>query len=238
LPRLVNGQVDAGAFQVQAAIPSVSDLSTDFSPDGQVVTLTASLSSPAGPVNEGHVTFTVAGVSAVSSVSGGSASTQLTLPAGLTPGAYTIAAAYTDDSSDPGNFRDAAGFGTLSVQPASSSVSGGVSSSSLDSTPAASTTTKIISVTKVGPFGLQREVTVQVLDAAGNPVNGGSVTISNGKQSQTVGVSGGKASAIFNPGLLELWWDFLFGYTLAASFGGTSTDPASSGSLHIAAFTW
>jgi hypothetical protein len=115
--RVVNGQMDLGAFEVQAAVPAVSPVTVAFSPGSQTVTLSANLAASSGPVNEGHVAFTVANQTAAASVSGGTASVMIALPAGLAPGAYTIGVAYTDGSPDLGKFRSGVGAGTLTVNP-------------------------------------------------------------------------------------------------------------------------
>jgi hypothetical protein len=222
LPRVVAGQVDAGAYEIQAATPSVSPVGVTFSPNGQNVTLTASVSAPGTPsVNEGHVTFTVAGVTGVGAVSGGQATATLTLPAGLAPGAYGISAVYTDNSPDPGNFRSGSGAGTLTVGAA-------------PTTTAASTTTKVLSVQRVGPFGLMEKVTVLVLDAAGNPVSGGSVTIHDGVLSQTVNLGGDSASATFSPDLLTWLIDLFLSHDVTATFSGTANDQGSSSATFVA----
>jgi hypothetical protein len=96
--------------------------------------------------------------------------------------------------------------------------------------PAGATTT-VVSVSRVGPFGLMEQVTVQVLDAAGNPVNGGSVTITDGGLSQTVNVNGGSASATFSPSLWNWLMDFFVSHNVSAAFGGTASDQGSSGTL-------
>jgi photosystem II stability/assembly factor-like uncharacterized protein len=72
-----------------------------FRPRAQVVTLTAAVTSTAGPVNEGTVTFTVRHGGAVvgspvtsGTVSNGLASVSYTLPAGTAAGTYTIDVVY------------------------------------------------------------------------------------------------------------------------------------------------
>ena len=80
---------------------SASSVSTSFSSSAQSVTLNATVTSPAGAVNEGTVTFTVKQGTTVigapttsGTVSGGAASVSYTLPAGTAPGVYTILAVY------------------------------------------------------------------------------------------------------------------------------------------------
>src|SRR5207249_1845525 len=79
---------------------TADNVTTLFSVNGQVVTLTANVASSAGPVNEGTVTFTVPEVSSLfvtgvtSTVSDGRASVRYALPAGLAAGSYAIDAVY------------------------------------------------------------------------------------------------------------------------------------------------
>jgi hypothetical protein len=76
---------------------TVSDATAVFSPNNQSVTLTANVSTAAGTVNEGTVTFTVTnaanavvGSPVVGNVSGGVATANYILPGGTTPQALTI----------------------------------------------------------------------------------------------------------------------------------------------------
>jgi trimeric autotransporter adhesin len=78
-----------------------------FSTSAQNVTLTATVTSSAGTVNEGSVTFTLVdnngntiGTGATSAVTNGSASVNYSLPAGTAVGSYTIEAAYNDSASN------------------------------------------------------------------------------------------------------------------------------------------
>jgi YD repeat-containing protein len=64
---------------------------------GETVTLTAQVSSPSGPVNEGTMTFSLAGQTVVASVNAnGQATTQLSLPALTTAMPLTIGVSYSD----------------------------------------------------------------------------------------------------------------------------------------------
>jgi hypothetical protein len=117
-PRVVNGLLDLGAFQIQAGLPSVSNVTATFSPNSQTITVSATVSaatsaSTSAPVNEGSVTFSVAGLSAATAVSNGTASTTLTLPGGFAPGSYTLAGTFVDDAK--ANFRSGTGSATLPV---------------------------------------------------------------------------------------------------------------------------
>jgi hypothetical protein len=89
---------------------SASSASTPFSISAQSVTLNATVTSPAGAVNEGTVTFTVRNVATVigaattsGTVSGGAASVSYSLPAGTAPGTYTIQAVYNGTTEFTGS---------------------------------------------------------------------------------------------------------------------------------------
>jgi hypothetical protein len=76
---------------------TVSDATAVFSPANQNVVLTANVTTAAGTVNEGTVTFTVrnaanavVGVPVVGNVVGGTATANYTLPGGTAPQALTI----------------------------------------------------------------------------------------------------------------------------------------------------
>jgi hypothetical protein len=127
--RVVNGQVDLGAYEVQAGVVTIMPAATGFSGSSQTVTINATVtaSGTPSPVNEGKVTYTVTDSNnqvvytspayAVSSGTVGGAST-ITLPAGQAAGLYTITAAYNDDvsvSNPNPNFRDGTGTGTLAI---------------------------------------------------------------------------------------------------------------------------
>ena len=84
-------------FPKAATTTTVSDATAVFSPANQNVVLTANVTTAAGTVNEGTVTFTVRnaanaviGVPVVGNVVGGVATANYTLPGGTTPQALTI----------------------------------------------------------------------------------------------------------------------------------------------------
>jgi len=83
-----------------ATTTAAATVSTSYSASSQTVALSATVTSPAVPVNEGSVTFTVLSGSTVigtpvtANVVNGAASATYTLPAGLADGIYTIQAAY------------------------------------------------------------------------------------------------------------------------------------------------
>jgi hypothetical protein len=84
-------------FPTAATTTTVSNVTATFSASDQTVVLTANVSTGAGTVNEGTVTFTVTnaantviGSPVVGNVSGGVATANYTLPGGTTPQALTI----------------------------------------------------------------------------------------------------------------------------------------------------
>jgi hypothetical protein len=84
-------------FPNAATTTTVSNATAVFSPTNQSVTLTANVTTAAGTVNEGTVTFTVTnaanamvGSPVVGTVSGGVATANYILPGGTTPQALTI----------------------------------------------------------------------------------------------------------------------------------------------------
>lgn len=101
-------------FPAAATTTTVSDVTAVFSPTDQSVTLTANVTTAAGTVNEGTVTFTVTnasntvvGTPVVGTVSGGVATANYILPGGTTPQALTITGnfsggAFTAASTDTG----------------------------------------------------------------------------------------------------------------------------------------
>lgn len=68
------------------------------------VTLTAQVNNPSGVVNEGVVSFTLAGVTAQGNVSNGTASVQLTVPLQAVTQTAVVQLAYDDSATD--NFAD------------------------------------------------------------------------------------------------------------------------------------
>jgi trimeric autotransporter adhesin len=89
---------------------AASNATANFSANAQNVTLTATVTSSSGTVNEGIVDFTLVdsngntiGTSTPGAVTNGSASVSYALPAGTAVGSYTIEASYSDgaDNFDP-----------------------------------------------------------------------------------------------------------------------------------------
>jgi predicted extracellular nuclease len=92
-------------FPNAATTTTVSDATATFSATDQIVPLTANVTTAAGTVNEGTVTFTVrnaanavVGLPVVGNVSGGVASANYILPGGTTPQALTITGDFSGGS--------------------------------------------------------------------------------------------------------------------------------------------
>lgn len=93
-------------FPTAATSTTVSDATATFSTSNQNVVLTANVTTAAGTVNEGTMTFTVrnasnvvVGVPVVGTVSGGVATANYTLPGGTPPGNLTITGEYSGGPS-------------------------------------------------------------------------------------------------------------------------------------------
>jgi hypothetical protein len=122
--------IDIGAteFQGLSTTTTASNASTIYSRSAQNMTLTATVTSSAGTVNEGRVTFTVMqGTTVIGTAtpgvvtSTGQAAISYSLPAGTVVGSYTIVASYHDDA---GNFADSTDkTHKLTVKPVPSSAS-------------------------------------------------------------------------------------------------------------------
>jgi predicted extracellular nuclease len=105
-------------FPQAATTTTVSNASAVFSPSDQNVVLSANVTTAAGTVNSGTVTFTVktasnavVGLPVVANVSSGVATANYVLPGGTTPQALTITAEFSGTSE----LASSTGTGTLSV---------------------------------------------------------------------------------------------------------------------------
>jgi hypothetical protein len=179
--QLVNFTASSGSSNLavspaatQLAVNSATIISTSAA---QGLTLYATVSSPNGPVDEGTVTFTVAGQKVTAAVSGGMAVAALTLPAGLAAGQYGIAASYaaSPNANSLVNLMASTASGTLAVQQASA-----VTITQVSLTP--------------GLGGVTEVVTAQVTSPTG-PITSGMVTFSVGGSQVQAAVHNGTATA-------------------------------------------
>jgi len=187
---------------------TASNATASFSSSAQNVNLTATVTSSAGTVNEGSVTFTLLdsngntiGTSTSSTVSNGSASVNFSLPAGTVAGSYTIEAAYSDSTGSFSPSFDSAH--TLTV--------GNSKSTSLSLT--------TVSITPNLANGTaQMTLTAQVSNPAG--------TVNEGVLSFTVGGVSGKANVANGTATVHLTvpiQNVLNGFTVAMSYTGSAT---------------
>ena len=167
-----------GDLIVQApTTTTVPNVTVTYSSTAQPVTLRAQVTSTAGVVNSGTVTFTLPGatISGIA-VQNGQASTPFSLAGGTLPGSYPIQANYTPASGS--EFAPSSGAGKLTINPAP-------------------TTTAVGNVTVTYSMSSQPVAfTAQVGSTAG-VVNNGTVTFSCAVcQTATGSVTGGRVSAV------------------------------------------
>ena len=188
-----NGFVGEQAYSLTinaaSTMTTASNATTTFGASNQNVTLSATVTSTVGTVNEGSVTFTILdggttiGTATSGSVTNGSASVSYTLPGGTAAKGYTIQADYHDAT---GNFADSSdGTHTLTINAANTmTAAANATASDVDSS-------VTLSATVTSPSGTvnQGSVTFTVTDSnnnqVGSPVSGA--------------VSNGAASASFTP---------------------------------------
>jgi hypothetical protein len=175
------GSNGSGTLSVNTAATQVGvfNLSTTFSTGPQAMTVTAVISSAqGGTVNEGTVTFTVAGQTLHANVSGGVASAVLTLPANFAAAAYAINANYIDPTNTNGtvNYAPAAGSASLVVNPAGTQV-------------------RITGINLAAGGGSVTETVTAQVNGPNGPLTGGTVTFNVGGIQVQAGVSGGVATA-------------------------------------------
>ncbi len=106
-----------------ATTTTASPVTVAFSNSAQNVTFSATVTSGAGTVNEGAVTFqvvagsTLIGTATTGSVSNGTASVSYPLPAGQAAGSYTIRARYQDSTGNLATSSDATHTLTITAGP-------------------------------------------------------------------------------------------------------------------------
>ena len=204
---------------------TASSTSTGYSQSSQTVALSATVadtSNPGDPVTEGTVAFTVKSGSTVIGSSGpvtfntstDTATTTYTLPAGAAGGAYTVVAAYTDNSGTI-NFVDGGpdSHGTLTITSASVATTA-VTSSAFYSAATQTISLKATIADNSHPSDTVNEGTVSftLTDGQGHTI---------GSQVGTATVSGGSAT-----GSYSLPAGATGPYTIAATY----TDSAGSSS--------
>ena len=190
-PRFNTSSDNTKTLTVNAAstTTTAANQTTTFSTSAQNVTLSATVTSAAGTVNEGTVTFTVkdgattiGSATTSSTVSGGNASVSYSLPAATTAKTYSIQATYnpsTNYTTSSDNNK------TLTVNPAS-------------------TTTSAANQTTTFSQGAQNVTLSATVTSAAGTVNEGTVTFTVKDGATTIGsattsstVSGGNASVSY-----------------------------------------
>jgi subtilisin family serine protease len=195
-----NGAVRTLTVTRAASTTAAANKAATFSIADQTVALTATVTSGAGSVSQGTVTFTVkdgatvVGTAAPGSVTGGSASASYTLPGGSAAKTYTIEAAYTSGAT--GNFADSAdNTRTLTVSKAATTTTAANATATFSSTDQAVMLTA--SVTSGAGSVNQGSVTFTVKDGAsivGSPASG---TVTSGNAAATFTLPGGSAARTY-----------------------------------------
>jgi hypothetical protein len=201
---------------VQPASTSIAAASTSasFSSSGVSVPVNATLSSPAGTIGEGVVTFSIlngsrviGGPVASNTVSGGVASATITLPSGVGPGTYSIEAQYSDAT---GNFQ---------------TTNNSTSLASL--TLSAATTTTSVTAEEIAGSSATQNVTLEAsVSSAGGAVTQGTVTfvVLAGQTPLASPVTSGVIASGIASAVFQLPANTPVGrYTIQATFSG-STD--------------
>jgi hypothetical protein len=188
---------------------TASDATVAFSTSDQNVTLTANVSSDAGPVNEGTVTFTILQGSTVigtattsNTVSNGVASVSYTLPAGTATGTYTIQAVYNPGADFTGSSDDTH---TLTIKTVSATTTTANNATATFST-SDQVGTLSATVTSSGGTVNEGTITFTIVDSHGNTIGTMTTGVSNGAASVNVLLPGGTPAgtytidAVYNPG--------------------------------------
>lgn len=170
-----DGGDTSGTLAVNAAntTTAASNATATFSSSAQNVTLSATVTSSAGTVNEGSVSFSLVdgsgntvGTATSGNVTNGAASVSFALPAGAATGTYAIHATYTDSS---GNFV------TSSDNTHSLTVSGlGTTTTASSATATFNTTAQVVNltatVTSTSGTVSEGSVSFTLLDSDGDTV--------------------------------------------------------------------
>jgi hypothetical protein len=169
-------------------------VTTEFSESAQTVSVSATVTSTAGTVNEGQVTFAlfnsqnnpVGTVTPVGSVFNGDAVTGYTLPAGTPLGTYSVEATYTDPTGTKYAASTSSVIGTVVVGAAATSTS--PDSLNVAYSESAQNVTVQVNVTSPGGSVNEGDVAFSVLDSHNNLV---------GTAVAGVAVTDGAASATY-----------------------------------------
>ena len=196
-----------------------SNASALFSASAQNVTLSATVTSSGGTVNEGTETFTllsgstVVGTAVTVNVAGGAASASYSLPAGTTSGSYIIQASYNGTA----NFATSTDNTHLLTISAAGSTTVASNASALFSASAQKVT---LTATVTSSGGTVNEGTETFALLSGSTVLGTAVTVNvaAGPASASYSLPAGTASG---------------SYTIQASYNGTANFASSTDNTHL-----
>jgi hypothetical protein len=200
-----------------------------FSPNPTTITLSATVTSAAGTVNEGTVTFTlkdstgttIPGTPITSgTVSSGLATQAYVVPAGLATGTYTLSVAYADAS--PGNFTDDGTDTSASVAVTTATVNAVSNTITFNS---AQTSVNLSATVNSNP-GVVTQLTFSLLNSAGNLV--GNATPTSGPVVIGTNTVSYPLPAALNAGTYTIQVTFTdsLGNTTAGTSGTLTVSPA------------
>jgi hypothetical protein len=194
-----------------ATTTMASNASANFSATNQTVTLSATVTSGAGPVNSGTVTFTVLqGVTVIgvpvtsATVTAGAAGANFTLPGGTGAGIYTIQAVYNPGAGFAGS-NDSTHTLTVNAVAAGTTTTASNASANFSASDQLVTLSAVVT-SGAGPVnaGTVTFTVLQGVTVIGIPVT--SATVTGGAANATFTLPGGTAAAVYtiqavyNPG--------------------------------------
>jgi hypothetical protein len=206
---------------------TAANATTTFSGSSQAVALSATVTSTAGTVNAGTVTFTVRGTQVISgTVTNGAASGVYTLPAGSAVGSYPISAVYNGG----GGFGGSSGTSSLTVNSSSTSTT----AANATATYSASGQPVTLSATVTSTAGAVNEgtVTFTVLEFVAAPIDPPGTTntiqVVYGTPVTSGTVTNGAAAAVYTlPAGAAVGC-----YTISAVYNDTANFATSADSTH------